>query len=225
MGQACYDVQILRSSTCEVLTKLEEIRASGGGVVYCWTPDSTRLLVVTSSISYGSTRSPIDKLYLVDVQQLAVTSSAVPPTPLRAVLGCGHGRQGLELLCAGESAAGADNPCPVVSLSVQGSSWSSAGSPIAGAAVFVTPYSGALAALSPSAKHLAIINAASLSSAWSVQLLNIAAGSVVAEWAAPAGAVLGQAAHSISLEWAQSGQRLVVKTARASFLVELESSG
>ena len=180
---------------------------------YHWTPDSSKLLVAENDA---------ERLHLVNARTRTLVSSVQPGSPLRAVLGWGQGQQVPVLLCAGQSAAGAQgNPCPVQSMTVQGGGWSILSPPIAGAAVFVSFERGPLAALSPSAKTLAVINAASPTSPWSVQFLDIAAGFVVAQWAAPAGSELGWA----SLEWANNGNRLWCKTSGASYLIELDVSG
>ena len=216
-------LRLLRASTCKAMATLEGLGIYPSS--FHWTPDSSKLLAVRGSSAHLSQRRSVERLDLIDAQAKTkkVVSSAKPPSPLQAVIGWGLGQSGPVLLCAGVPAAGADNPCPVQSMSLQGSSWGSLSSPVPSAAVYVTSESEALASLSPSAKHLALVSAASLSSAWSVQFLDVAAGSVIAEWAAPASSVLGQDEHSISLEWAQSGQRLVLKTGKASFLIELEA--
>ena len=216
-------VSLLRASTCKERARFQDV---GKDASFYWMPDSSGLLVAEASSKYGSECNPVQRLVLIDAEgkPQKVLSSAEPPSPLRAVIGWGKGQQGLVLLCAGEAAAGAENPCPLQLLTVQDGSWSSSGAFCGGTAVFVD-YDGARAALSPSAKLLAVVNASSLFSAWSVQFLDISAGSVVAEWAAPAGSGLGWPAQSTWLEWAESGQRLMVKTSEASYLIELEISG
>ena len=221
-------LQIQRAATCKILGEFEDVCVESRASFH-WSPDGCSLLVVTDSYDTAHGK----KLSLIDLQpkEKKLLSSGGPLGPLRAVLGWGQSREGPVLLCAGEAAAGMDN-CPVQCMTLQGSSWSALGQPIAGAAVFVSRGT-ALAALSPSAKHMALISTASVSSAWSVQVLDIAAASVVAEWAGPAASGpasqadddVDEPARPFSLVWAQSGRRIACHTSTASYLIELEFAG
>ena len=209
-----YNLCLLSAGTCAPLAHFEGVcceHAPEEAWTYHWSPDSTQLLVVF----LGEYARSVERMSLVDSKAKKLISSVDPASPIRAVLGWGLGKQGPVLLCAGEPADATDTSCPLLCMTVQGSSWSALSPVMAAAAVFAGGSGAASAALSPSGKHVAFVSPVLPGS---VQFLDIAGGSVVAVWAAPAGSELGHA----SLEWALNGQRLLVKGATGSFLIEMD---